>query len=75
MPSYRARTIHFLQKAGIKTTNNVKNSKRPNNIAKLQTHVCKSVNDAYVDAGPTPPNPGPRLFRQATAAEKAVIFV
>ena len=37
---------YFFQKAGVKITSSVKNSNLPNNIAKLQIDICKSVRDA-----------------------------
>ena len=50
-------------------TNKVNISKRPNNIAKIKTHLLKSPRLAKLAA--TAPSPGPKLFKQAAAAEKA----
>ena len=52
-------------------TNKVKISNRPNNIATINTHLLKSVISAKFAA--TAPKPGPKLFKQAATAVKAVM--
>ena len=46
----------------------VKNSKRPSNIKKLNSHLAGVGNAEKFPEGPTKPKPGPTLLKQVTAA-------
>ena len=64
-------TTYERQKAGVNKTNSVNISKRPNNMAMINTHLLISLIDEKLAA--TSPNPGPRLLIQAATAVKAVM--